>query len=138
MIRSTDVDLCPQTDALWMAYAMAREYGSDERKIAAQRELYEKHYPQRGACKVKQNLYNQYMDAAIDELRLGPAGTSPNAAPYTFPSDPLLRGSRVQAWKRIARTPLATSAKGSGRFEHRLLSIFSRLGRAAANTARKD
>ena len=56
----------------------------------------------------------------------------------TFPCDPLLPGSHVQAWKRLARTPLATSAKGSGRVEHRLLSIFSRLGRAAANTARKD
>ena len=35
-------EMCPQTDALWMAYAMAQEYGSDERKIAAQRELCEK------------------------------------------------------------------------------------------------
>ena len=35
-------EMCPQTDALWMAYAMAQEYGSDERKIAEQRELCEK------------------------------------------------------------------------------------------------
>lgn len=36
------IDLCPQTDALWMAYAMAREYGGTERQQAAQRELCEK------------------------------------------------------------------------------------------------
>ena len=96
---------------------------------------------------MKQKPYNQDMNAAIDENAHAERGLIetpsrfaglPNAAPHTFPADPLLRGSRVQAWKRLARTPLATSAKGSGRVEHRLLSIFSRLGRAAANTARKD
>jgi hypothetical protein len=56
----------------------------------------------------------------------------------SFPVDPLLRGSRVQAWKQLARAPLVTNAKGSGRVEHRLLSIFSRWGRAVAATARKD